>query len=90
MSDVPIEAMRNLGPTMAKQLASIGIYTRQDLQEVGAVEAFLRLRLIKGRRISRIALHAMFAALVDCDWRTLPAEIKTQLDEEAGLSSKRP
>jgi DNA transformation protein len=89
VSDVLIKAMRNLGPAMARQLASIGIYTRQDLQEVGAVEAFSRLRLIHGRRISRIALHAMFAALVECDWRALPAEIKAQLDQEAGLSSKQ-
>jgi hypothetical protein len=30
----------------------------------------------------------MFAALVDCDWRALPADIKAQLDQEAGLAPK--
>ncbi|MFN9935537.1 MAG: TfoX/Sxy family DNA transformation protein [Hyphomonadaceae bacterium] len=86
--DRKISAMRNLGPTMAANLASIGVHTSADLQRIGAVEAFNRMRLIQGRQISRIALHAMFAALVDCDWRALPADIKAQLDQEAGLAPK--
>ncbi|MCZ8207263.1 MAG: TfoX/Sxy family DNA transformation protein [Aquidulcibacter sp.] len=86
--DRKISAMRNLGPTMAANLASIGVHTSADLQRIGAVETFNRLRLIQGRQISRIALHAMFAALVDCDWRALPADIKAQLDQEAGLAPK--
>ncbi|MCE2891017.1 MAG: TfoX/Sxy family protein [Hyphomonadaceae bacterium] len=73
---------------MAANLASIGVHTSADLQRIGAVETFNRLRLIQGRQISRIALHAMFAALVDCDWRALPADIKAQLDQEAGLAPK--
>jgi hypothetical protein len=89
MPDNSILSMRNLGPVMAAQLADIGILTRADLQAVGAVEAFHRLRIFQGRHINRTALHAMFAALADCDWRALPSEIKAKLDREAGLDTRR-
>ena len=88
MQDTLIVSMRNLGPVMAAQLANIGILTRADLQATGAVEAFQKLRITQGHHLNRIALHALFAALVDCDWRALPADIKAQHDREAGLAPK--
>jgi DNA transformation protein len=77
----PIESVRNLGPKTAKALADVGIRTRSDLETVGAVEAYIRLKT-RGGNVSLNALYAMQAGLMDVDWRHLPGELKAALREE--------
>lgn len=78
-----ISQMRNLGPVMERRLREIGVENEGDLRAMGAVEAYRRLRFVFGREISIITVHAMEAALLDCDWRRLPPEVKARLDQEA-------
>ena len=78
-----ISQMRNLGPVMERRLREIGIEDEDDLRAMGALEAYRRLRFVFGREISVIALHAMEAAPLGCDWRRLPPEVKDRLDREA-------
>lgn len=78
-----ISQMRNLGPVMERRLAEIGVENEDDLRAMGAVEAYRRLRFVFGREVSIIALHAMEAALLDCDWRCLLPEVKARLEREA-------
>lgn len=77
--------MRNLGPAMQRMLGEVDIHTCDDLQQVGAVAAFVRLKFRFGRHVSLMALYAMEAALRDCHWREIDADMKqalrTQLDD---------
>jgi DNA transformation protein len=76
----PVEALKNLGPKSRAWLAAIDITTIDELQALGAVEAYARLKFRFGRTISRNMLHAMAAALAGVDWRMLTAEHKAELD----------
>jgi len=76
----PIVGVRNLGPKTALALSEVGIHTRADLDAVGAVEAYQRLRTRAGN-VSLNALYAMQAGLMNVDWRDLPDELKTALRE---------
>lgn len=76
----PVDRLRNLGPKSRAWLAEIGITDIDALREIGAVEAYARLRFQFGRSISRNMLHALAGAIADQDWRLLSAEHKAELD----------
>ncbi len=40
--------MPNIGETMEKRLAAVGINTSEELISIGSKEAFTRLRLLEG------------------------------------------
>ena len=75
--------MRNLGPKSRAWLSEIGVRSVEDLREIGAVEAYARLKFRFGRAITRNMLHAMAAALADIDWRRLSPEHKAELGDAA-------
>lgn len=74
---------RNIGPKSRAWLAEIDIRTMDDLEALGAVEAYARLRFRFGKAISRNMLHALAAALAGIDWRALTPEHKAELDRQA-------
>ena len=75
---IPVENLRNLGPTSADWLREIGVGTRAELERLGPVLAY---QLVKERHpnISLNLLWAMVAALTDRDWRQLSGEEKKRL-----------
>jgi DNA transformation protein len=77
--DTGIAGLRNLGPASARMLATIGIHTATALDDLGAAEAYRRLRDAGTPGLSRNLLWAMEGALLDIDWRDLPPEIRTHL-----------
>ncbi len=77
-------ALRNLGPRSDAMLAEVGIGSVAELREVGAVEAWQRLKFAFGGRVSRNALWAIHAGLEDRDWRSLTREEKALLLAAAG------
>jgi DNA transformation protein len=79
--DIPVENLRNLGPTSAHWLREINVHTRADLERIGPVLAY---RLVKQRQpdTSLTLLWAMTAALTDQDWRKLSDEVKAKLRAE--------
>ncbi len=78
--DIPIENLRNLGPTSAAWLREIGIHTRADLQRFGPVLAF---QLVRQRQPASLnLLWAMTAALAERDCRDLSQSEKDQLLEQ--------
>tara|TARA_R110002073_G_scaffold40070_1_gene113670 strand:- start:1927 stop:2190 length:264 start_codon:yes stop_codon:yes gene_type:complete len=81
MTETSIAELRNLGPKMAQWLGAIGIRTRADLSQLGAVDAWFRLKAVRQGHMSLLALYAMQAALMDVDWRELPDELKAALRE---------
>lgn len=71
--------MRGLGPVSAEKLESIGITSSEQLEELGAVGAYRLLKDAYPEWASLNALWGMQAALMEIDWRDLPAELKDQL-----------
>lgn len=70
--------LRNLGPVCQRDLNAAGIFTPEELTEVGAEGAFLRLLEVrKARGTSRKCcnaayLYAIYGAIHDVDWREIP------------------
>ena len=73
--------LRNLGPASERMLHDAGIRTPERLDQIGAAEAYRRA-LAAGARPSLNFLWSLEAALLDLDWRELPAGRKAQLQAE--------
>ncbi len=70
--------IRNVGPKSAAWLRQIGVRTTEDLNRIGPVEAFLKVKRA-GFRPSLNLLYAMAGAMADCHWAELPEERKKEL-----------
>jgi DNA transformation protein len=83
-----LSSLRNIGPTTEEWLNEVGIHTVDDLQQVGALAAWRRLKSAFPAAVTLNALYALEAALLDMDWRKLPAErlaeLKRLAEEESG------
>ena len=80
--------LRNLGPRSDVMLAEVGIDSVADLKEVGAIEAYQRLKFVFGKSISLNALWAIHTGLQDRDWRSLSVDEKEKLKAELASFSK--
>ena len=63
-------------------LAEAGIRTIDELQELGAVRAYIRVKALRPKSVSLNLLWALAAGLEDRDWRELSAEEKASLSAE--------
>lgn len=73
--------LKNLGMASVNILHAIGINTYEDLNNMGAVEAYMRIKN-RGIQVSKVMLYALQGALMDVHWNELAPELKTQLLEE--------
>ncbi|MEE7560360.1 TfoX/Sxy family protein, partial [Xanthomonas sp. Kuri4-2] len=80
------ERLRNIGPKSAAWLRQVGLRSRQDLHEAGAVGAFLKVRRA-GFKPSLNLLYSLEGALLDCHWQALPAPRRAQLLAELETAS---
>jgi DNA transformation protein and related proteins len=83
-----IAELKNLGPTTARDLAEVGVANLTQLQEVGPVDAWHRLNELRPKQYSLVGLYALAGAILDKEWKELPAEYRTQLREEAARSGR--
>ncbi|MEL6221577.1 MAG: TfoX/Sxy family DNA transformation protein [Cyanobacteria bacterium J06627_8] len=70
--------MKNIGPVSRRWLAEIGILTRDDLMQVGAVAAWTHLRARYPQKVTKNLLWALLGAERDLDWRQVPDQVKQQ------------
>jgi len=70
--------IRNVGPKSAAWLRQVGVRTQEDLQRLGPVEAFMKVKRA-GFRPSLNLLYALAGAIENCHWADLPDESKTAL-----------
>jgi DNA transformation protein len=75
--------LRNIGPKTSERLAAVGITDEEQLNALGSVEAYRRLKEAFPRDVSLVALYALEAALLDCHWNDLPPGVKERLQHEA-------
>ena len=73
-----IASMKNLGSASASMLAEIGIHSDGDLRTIGAVGAYLRIK-VSGAKPSLNLLWAMEGALTDTHWAELSPETRSAL-----------
>ena len=81
LEDPPVMRLRNLGGRSAALLNGIGVHTRTDLEEIGAVGAYQRL-LEAGVKPSLSLLYALHGAITDRDWNALPPLEKESLKQQ--------
>jgi DNA transformation protein len=74
--------LRNIGPKSAAWLRQVGLRTREDLEAIGAVEAYMRVRRA-GFKPSLNLLYALEGALLDCHWQQIPDTRRSELVQAA-------
>jgi DNA transformation protein and related proteins len=77
--------LKNLGPKSTKWLNAIGVYTLDDLREMGAIDC-CRILKAQGYPVSLNLAYAIEGALRDLHWTKLPESVKQQL--KTALQSK--
>ncbi|MBW3550297.1 MAG: TfoX/Sxy family protein [Proteobacteria bacterium] len=81
MSDTTAK-LRNIGPKSAAWLRQVGLRTHPELAEIGAVEAFMRVKRA-GFKPTLNLLYAIEGALLDCHWQEIQDSRRQQLVSEA-------
>lgn len=78
---VPVEQLRNIGPTIARRLREIGIRTRDDLRTVGPAAAYRRISAAYPEQTIPVCyyLYSLEGALRDQHWDALGPQVKKQL-----------
>ncbi|HEX3895893.1 MAG TPA: TfoX/Sxy family protein [Rudaea sp.] len=75
--------IRNVGPKSAAWLRQVGVRTQDDLNKLGPVEAFMKVKRA-GFRPSLNLLYSLAGAIENCHWADLPDERKQALVAAAG------
>ncbi len=70
--------IRNVGPKSAAWLRQVGVRTQDDLNRLGPVEAFMKVKRA-GFRPSLNLLYSLAGAIANCHWADLPDERKKEL-----------
>jgi DNA transformation protein len=78
-----LSELRNIGPQSAQWLKSVGIETIEDLEDVGVVEAYKRVKAAYPDRVSLNLLYALKGGLLDIEWNLLPEKLKIELKNQA-------
>lgn len=79
-----ISDMRNLGPAVEKDLNAAGVYSAEEVIELGPEKVFFKM--LEGRmKIGRSArccnalyLYSFYGAIHNIDWRAIPAQKKIE------------
>ncbi len=77
-----MDKIRNIGPTTAGWLSEVGVSSITELERVGVVETYRRVRELRPGDVSLNLLWALQGALMDLHWSDVPDEIKQQLMEQ--------
>ena len=82
-----LRGLKNIGPTIADRLETVGLRTIGDLKRIGPAKAF---NLVKGAYSDTTIpvcyyLYSLQGALEDKHWNTLAESTKSRLRREAGI-----
>lgn len=85
MSD--LTTMINIGNEMAKKLTAVGIDSSEKLIELGAKQAFLKLKETYPQ-VCLVHLYAFEGAILNTEFNSLPEEKKKELKEFSDFLKK--
>jgi len=74
-----ISKLKGLGPAAEKSLNAIGIYTKKDLEEIGAVKALMILEREQNIKPHLNFLYAMVGAIENKSWLEIAKTEKERL-----------
>lgn len=77
--DLGLKSLPNIGPAMEGWLTQVGIHTVRQLEEEGAVGAYLKIRTLHPNAANLMALYALYGALHNINCLKLAPEIKEML-----------
>lgn len=77
------EKLRNIGPKSMAWLRQTGVRSLDDLREVGALSAYVRVKRA-GFKPSLNLLYALEGAILDCHWQEIPESRRSELILAAG------
>lgn len=80
-NSLELQSLKNIGPAVASWLDAVGIHTREDLERVGAVGAYLKIRELHHVAANKMALYALYGAIHDTNCLKLAPEIKDMLNQ---------
>lgn len=75
-----LTSMRNIGKEMEKKLTTVGIDSSEKLRELGAKQAFLKLKE-KYPRVCLVHLYTLEGAIHNTAYNSLPEDKKKELKE---------
>ncbi len=78
MPDKKLSQLKNIGAKSEALLHQVGIMTVDDLDAIGAVEAWKRVRAIEPSA-SLVGVYALQGALMNMHWNDLPQDMKDDL-----------
>ena len=70
--------IKNIGPKSMAWLRQTGVRTQEDLETVGSLAAFVRIKRA-GFKPSRNLLYALEGAILGCHWQSLPEDRRNEL-----------
>jgi len=79
--------LRNIGPVSARRLEAAGVASQQDLEALGAVEAYLVVKKRFPEHTSLNLLYALEGALLDIPWDEVPHVLRQRLREQANRTA---
>ena len=71
--------IKNMGPKSRVWLHEIGIDTLEDLEAIGAVEAYRQLKTSRPTEVTLNMLWGLQGALLNIHWNALPPDMKADL-----------
>jgi DNA transformation protein and related proteins len=74
-----LASLKNIGPKTREWLHEVGIHTPADLDQLGAVAVYKRLKERFPEKVSLNALWGLQAAILDIHWTALPPDMKDDL-----------
>ena len=86
-NDGDLIELKNLGMASVNILHAVGVNSYEDLSNIGAVEAYCRIKA-RGIHVSKVMLYALQGALMDVHWNDLTPELKAQLVAESDQHEK--
>lgn len=85
-----LRGLKNIGPTIADRLESVGLKTLGDLKEIGPAKAFNLVKTAYPDITIPVCyyLYSLQGALVGKHWSDLPSATKERLLNEAGVKHR--
>ncbi len=75
-----LTALPNIAQKMEKQLNDVGVYTTEQLKELGSKEVWLRIKAMDPSACYN-RLCGLQGAIMGVRWHYLPDEVKAELKE---------
>lgn len=79
--------LKNLGIASVNILRAVGVNTQDDLERIGVVETYQRIRS-RNINVSKVMLYALEGALQDVHWNDITPHRKQELVARAALATK--